>query len=106
MSQLSGGPGTDDESLDADAEALIERHAPEGEILERDVSLLEGIEVKARPLVRHGTVVEEILAEALEGDYDLIVIGAHVGTGWRKILLDDLAHEIIVRSDRPVLVVR
>jgi nucleotide-binding universal stress UspA family protein len=57
-------------------------------------------------MVRHGLVVEEILAEAQCGDYDLVVIGAHRGEGWRRILLDDLAHEIINYVDRPILVVR
>jgi nucleotide-binding universal stress UspA family protein len=56
--------------------------------------------------VRHGLVVDEIQAEARSGDYDLVVIGAHRGEGWRRILLDDLAHQIIVEMDRPVLVVR
>jgi nucleotide-binding universal stress UspA family protein len=50
--------------------------------------------------------VDEILAEARSGDYDLVVIGAHRGAGWERLLLDDLAHQIIEQMDRPVLVVR
>jgi nucleotide-binding universal stress UspA family protein len=56
--------------------------------------------------VRHGLVVDEILAEAQRGDYDLVVIGAYRSEGWQRILLDDQAHKIIVQLDRPVLVVR
>jgi nucleotide-binding universal stress UspA family protein len=106
MSQISAGPGIRGQQLRADAEELIELRAPEGELLEQDIQLLEQLNLHPRPKVRHGLVVDEILAEALDGDYDLVVIGAHRGEGWRRILLDDLAHQIIVQMVRPVLVVR
>ncbi len=106
MSQLVGGPGADSQSLEATAESLIEQKSPEGEILERACEKLKEVELDAQPLIRHGLVVEEILAESEEGDYDLVVIGAHAGGGWRNILLDDLAHELVVRLVRPVIVVR
>jgi nucleotide-binding universal stress UspA family protein len=38
--------------------------------------------------------------------YDLVVIGAHAGEGWPRILLDDLAHKIVARLNGPVLVIR
>lgn len=106
MSQISAGPGVSGEQLWADAETLIESRAPEGELLERDIRFLQQLNLHAHPKVRHGLVVDEILAEAQSGDYDLVVIGAHRGEGWRRILLDDLAHQIIVEMDRPILVVR
>lgn len=106
MSQISAGPGVRGEQLRANAEALIAAHTPEGEILERDKAILAGYNIVPQIKVRHGRVVEEILAEAREGAYDLIVIGSHAGQGWRRILLDDLAHQIITQADRPVLVVR
>jgi len=106
MSQISAGPGVKDNQLRADAEELISDHTPEGELLQQDVNQLQqpGVQVIAR--VRHGLVVDEILEEARTGDYDLVVIGAHRGEGWQRILLDDLAHKILVQMDRPVLVVR
>lgn len=106
MSQISAGPGIRGQQLRADAEELIENQAPEGKLLEQDIQLLEQLNLHPCPKVRHGLVVDEILAEARDGDYDLVVIGAHRGEGWRRILLDDLAHQIIVQLDRPVLVVR
>lgn len=106
MSQIGAGLGVESEPLVADAEDLIAQRSPEGLLLERDLGMLEQLDVRPKPLVRHGLVVDEILAEANEGDYDLVVIGAHIGSGWRRILLDDIAHEIVVRSRRPVLVVR
>jgi nucleotide-binding universal stress UspA family protein len=75
-------------------------------LLDQAVRFLQQHNLHPRPKVRHGLVVDEIQAEARSGDYDLVVIGAHRGEGWRRILLDDLAHQIIVEMDRPVLVVR
>jgi nucleotide-binding universal stress UspA family protein len=106
MSQISAGPGIKGKQLRAEAEELMEEHAPEGELLEQDIHILEQPGVNARPKVRHGLVVDEILAEAQTGDYDLVVIGAHQGEGWQRILLDDIAHKILMQMDRPVLVVR
>jgi nucleotide-binding universal stress UspA family protein len=106
MSQISAGPGVRGTQLRATAEDLIEERAPEGEVLVQDLADLADPGVRVVPKVRHGLVVDEILEEANAGDYDLVVIGAHRGEGWQRILLDDLAHRIIVQLDRPVLVVR
>ena len=106
MSQMSAGPGVKGVQLRASVEELIEDHAPEGELLERDIRALERRGIHPSPKVRHGLVVDEILSEARDGDYDLVIIGANRGAGWQHILMDDLAHKIIVQLDRPVLIVR
>jgi nucleotide-binding universal stress UspA family protein len=106
MSQIGAGPGVWGEQLQANAEELIQKHTPEGELLEQDIRVLKQLHIHSQPKVRHGLVVDEILAEARSGDYDLVIIGAHRGAGWQRFLLDDLAHQIIVQVDRPVLVVR
>lgn len=106
MSQISAGPGARDEwQLSAGAAELIHNHAPEGELMKQDIQLLEQSPARISPKIRHGLVVEEISAEAESGDYDLIVIGANQNRGWQRFLLDNLAHQIVVRTDRPVLVV-
>jgi nucleotide-binding universal stress UspA family protein len=106
MSQMSAGPGVKGEQLRSNTEVLIEERAPEGELLQRDLEAMENLGVRARAKVRHGLVVEEILDEVHSEDYDLVVIGAYRGQGWQRILLDDLAHRIVVELDRPVLVLR
>lgn len=106
MSQMSAGPGVKGIQLRSSIDELIEAGAPEGEMLQRDIYALERLGIRAQAKVRHGLVVEEILDEAQRGDYDLVVIGAFRGEGWQRILLDDLAHRIVVELDRPVLVVR
>jgi nucleotide-binding universal stress UspA family protein len=106
MSQIGAGPGVRGKQLRASAGELIGDHTPEGELLARDVQLLERSGIHSRAEVRHGLVVDEILAEARSGDYDLVVIGAPAETGWRRLLLDDLARKILVQIDRPVLIAR
>jgi len=106
MSQIAASPGVQGKQLRAAAEDLIEEHSPEGSLLERDVQMLDRPGIHPHPKVRHGLVVNEILAEAQSGDYDLVVIGAHQSQGWWRFLLDDLASKIVDGLDRPVLVVR
>jgi nucleotide-binding universal stress UspA family protein len=106
MSHMSAAPGVDGRFLRADADDLITEHAAEGVILTHDLSVLAKSGVQAFAKVRHGRVVDEVLTEARAGNYDLVIIGAHAGTGWRRILLDDIAHQLVVGMDRPVLVIR
>ena len=106
MSQITAASGVPDDQLRADAHQLIEVHAPEGEWLERDLALLSAPQIRPNAKVRHGTVVYEILEEAREGDYDLVVVGAHRDQGWQRWLLEDISHKVITLLDRPVLVVR
>jgi nucleotide-binding universal stress UspA family protein len=106
MSQISAGPGVRGKQLRSGTEELLKEHAPEGELLQRDIEALDRWGIRAWAKVRHGLVVEEILAEVHSGDYDLVVIGAYRGEGWQRILLDDLAHRLVIEMDRPVLVVR
>lgn len=106
MSQVSAGPGVNGKDLRAGAEDLIEEHSLEGQILERDIQILDKPGIHASPKVRHGLVVDEILAEARSGDYDLVVMGAHSFSGERHFLLDNIAHQILRSIDRPILVVR
>ena len=106
MSQISASPDSQDGwQLQATVSELIEEESPEGRLLEERLNLLEnsGFQVEAK--IRHGLVVDEILEESSAGNYDLVVIGAHSATGWKRYLLDDVAHQIITRADRPVLVV-
>lgn len=106
MSHMSAAPGVDGRFLRADANDLIGGQAPEGVIFTHDLAVLAKSGVEAVAKVRHGRVVDEVLAEAREGNYDLIILGAHAGTGWRRILLDDIAHQLVVGMDRPALVIR
>jgi nucleotide-binding universal stress UspA family protein len=106
MSQIGAGPGVEGKPLRGAAEDLLEEGTPEGELLRRNLDALDRMGIAARAKVRHGLVVEEILHEVQSGAYDLVAIGAYRGKGWQRILLDDLAHRLIVELRRPVLVLR
>jgi nucleotide-binding universal stress UspA family protein len=106
MSQISAGPGVRGWQLRANSEALQEIDTPEGHLLAVDERVLEYAGIPHQARIRHGMVVDEILLEAEEGAYDLVVIGAHQKGGWQDLLLDDLAQQIIARLDCPVLVMR
>ncbi|HBX70286.1 MAG TPA: hypothetical protein DEH25_13145 [Chloroflexi bacterium] len=106
MSQISAGPGVVGKQLRADAQELMAANTPEGRMLAQDLQVLTKPKVHSQPKVRHGLVLDEILSEAHNGNYDLVVIGAHRGEGWQRHLLDNLAQKIIEQIDRPVLVVK
>ena len=106
MSQMSAGPGVKGWQLRASAEELMQANTPEGYLFNQDIQVLERLNIHTIPKVRHGLVVDEILNEAQNGDYDLVVIGVHKGERWQLLLLDNLAYQIITLADRPVLVLK
>lgn len=106
MSQMSAAPGVRGWQLRADADKLIEADTPEGKILFHDLELLDKSTRHSEAKVRHGRVVDEILAETENDSYDLVVIGTHRTEGWQRLLLDDIARQLIHTLQRPVLVVQ
>lgn len=92
--------------LENSTEVLLASEAPEAVHLRKDLQILDEFKVTGEAKVRHGLVVEEILAEAKEGDYDLIVIGAHIASGLQRLMLSNVTEDVLLQSDRPVLVVR
>jgi len=106
MSQLPLALDAAPEDLEAPAEELIRRGSREGAHLSQMLNLLAAERVPARAVVRHGLVLDEIIAESREGKYDLLVTGAHVTPGLNARLVDDLSAEILLAANRPVLVVR
>nr|WP_290666893.1 universal stress protein [Ardenticatena sp.] len=98
ISQLSLAP--QDPAVEASETVQMARH-----ILANDIRLLEQRCASVHERLRYGLVVEEIITEA-QWDYDMLVVGAHPGSGWRRILLDDITHDVLVKAPAPVLVVR
>jgi nucleotide-binding universal stress UspA family protein len=106
MSQISAYPTVMGADLTASAEDLMKSHSPEGTWLEQDVEYLEQMQLSTTAKVRHGLVIDEIVAEARAGNYDLVVIGAHRTENLPRFLLDDQARELVGEIDRATLVVR
>lgn len=110
MSQISLKPGSIPEELVATADTAIAKNTREGQHLQRAIQQLNqaGISGPLVPRLRHGLVVDEVLAEVKEGKYDLMIVGAHYQKGqnrWLGILLDDVTDQLINQAPCSVLIV-
>ena len=80
--------------------ALARNLRSQKQIIERS-----GIPVTVR--VRRGIVIDQVLAEIEEHDYDLVVAGSWPARDtWRSYVIGNITRQIVNLSDRPVLVVR
>lgn len=110
MSQVALRPDSPSEDLEESAEEAIQRRTHEGDHLQQAIESLrkEGVGTEIRPILRHGLVVEEVLAEIEEGEYDLLVLGSHrqpAMNRWLDVLLDDVTGELLTRSPISTLVI-
>ncbi len=92
------------------AEMAIQHSTREGKHLQNGTEQLRqaGVQGDITPRLRHGLVVDEVLAEQQEGHYDLLVLGAHHQPGqnrWMGILLDDVTDQLLNRAPCSVLIV-
>jgi nucleotide-binding universal stress UspA family protein len=92
--------------LEASAGDLIARQTREGVHLAAALQALKLWGVSGAARVRHGLVVDEIASETRDGDYDLLVIGAHLARGLARWLLDDVTAHVLEETQIPILVVR
>jgi nucleotide-binding universal stress UspA family protein len=106
MSQIGASYRVQDWELRAEAKELIKAKTLEGLWLKEGKENLEQArKVEVVPKIRHGLVIDEILREVEQGDYDIVVLGSHHKGGWTDILVDNISKQVISRVDRPVLVV-
>lgn len=74
--------------------------------MEKIPKILEDMGLNGQAKIRYGLVMDEILYEAKEKDYDLIVVGEHSTVGIPKYLVGDIAWGIMEHAKRPVLIKR
>ncbi len=84
----------------------LEEESREAVHLKKGLSILENQGVRGTAKLRYGLVEDEILAEIKEGNYDLVVMGAHSTFGLSKYLLGDITSRVVDHAQIPVLVVR
>ena len=120
MSQLALSPRATLEQLDDTAEEAMAAQTREGRQLTRQLEVTQahaqqagGAAATVRARLRHGLVVDEVTAEAVKGDYDLVIIGGHQAPATfegadrlRTYLLEDVADQIVMALQRPVMVVK
>jgi nucleotide-binding universal stress UspA family protein len=86
---------------------LLQTDTPLAHHLRQGAQILAQHQVEADLQLRWGTPASEILQEACEGDYDLVIIGASGAAGrLREWLLGNVSREIVETCKRPILVVR
>lgn len=96
---------TGPESGTVDSDEMYDEEAfPEAVGTVRDRLHADGIETTA--IRRHGDPADEILAEASDGDVDLIVLGGRKRSPVGKALFGSVAQAVLLEADRPVMVVR
>jgi nucleotide-binding universal stress UspA family protein len=93
-------------------ESEIQRDAKEPHDLpiERASKQLRDVGVKNEIIsrIRHGLVVDEVLRELSEGEYELLVVGSHYQpwqNRWQGTLLDDITDQLLNRSNCSVLII-
>ncbi len=86
---------------------LLQTATPIARHLHHGAEILAQHQVTAELKLRYGVVTDEILREAHEGNYDLIVIGVvKTASRLKRWLLGDVTREVVDRALLPVLVVR
>ncbi|MFN2145033.1 MAG: universal stress protein [Anaerolineales bacterium] len=87
-------------------EEVLKTDTPMAQHLRRSAELLTDHGIDADIKIRHGDVVEAILEEAVQGKYDLIVLGFSEGWTLRGLMLGNVTQQIINRAPCAVLVVK
>ncbi|MFQ5593064.1 MAG: universal stress protein [Anaerolineae bacterium] len=94
------------DEMDETLPELMKSDTVEGHALREGARIMNNEEIEGHIELRHGMVEEEIIREAVKGDYDLIVVGTSVPTGtlgW--LALGNITRRVIDRTQRPILVV-
>jgi nucleotide-binding universal stress UspA family protein len=94
------------EAMEETLPELLQTDTPLAEHLREGARLLADEGVSAEVKLRHGMAHDEIVREAEQGDYDLIVMGPNPSSGLRRLLTEDVTAQVIEIAPCPVLVVR
>jgi nucleotide-binding universal stress UspA family protein len=110
MSQI---PLADEEhayQLQLTAQQARDQGTREGKGFDHMLSIAEAQGIKVTPKIRYGLVEDEIIAEVIEQDYDLLVLGAHRAAVdapvWAELLIEDVTDVVLMSTRCPVLIVR
>ncbi|MGD2146216.1 MAG: universal stress protein [Anaerolineae bacterium] len=86
---------------------LLRTDTPIARNLREGAEILEQHGVSAELKLRYGVVADEIVGESLEGDYDLIMLGAKKGlVRFKRLMLGAMLKQILEKSTRSILVAR
>ena len=93
--------------LEEDVTALLASGSELGRNLVAEKKALEKLAVVVNVRVRHGFIIDQLLDEMREGNYDLIVSGSSRARGpLRHYVMGDVTQRILASTQCSVLVVR
>lgn len=94
------------DEMDETLPELMQSDTQEAQSLREGVRIMEDRDVEGQIELRRGLVAEEIIRRAVQGDYDIIVIGSSVPVGpISQLLVGDVTRRVLDGTKRPVLVV-
>jgi nucleotide-binding universal stress UspA family protein len=106
VSVISVAPALEDSPKIRDAidpRSDVELHRRE---LNEAATILGESGVEAETLLKVGHPAEEIIDTAIEGEFDLIIIGIHGMSAMRRFLIGSVADRVVRHALVPVLVAR
>jgi nucleotide-binding universal stress UspA family protein len=109
MSQIALDDGFYVGQLRLTAEEAITQQTREGMGFKRILESADRQGVNAQVRIRYGLVEDEIVKEVVDGNYDLLVLGAHTTPEerrWEELLLEDVTNTVLLDTRCPVLIVR
>jgi len=93
--------------LEEDVDALLRSGSELGRNLLAEKKALEKLGVAVQVRIRHGFIVDQLLKEMREGNYDLIVSGSSRARGpLRHYIMGDVTEAILENAESSVLVAR
>ena len=92
--------------MDESLENLLETETPLAQHLRTSAETLSRHNISAEIKIKHGDVVEEILEEINNRDYDLVVMGEPSEQMMTRLLLGNVTQQIINRAASAVLIVK
>ena len=93
--------------LEEDVDALLASHSELGRNLAAEKKALEKLGVAVKIRIRHGFIIDQLLEEMREGNYDLIVSGSTRARGpLRHYIMGDVTHRILDSAECSVLIAR
>ena len=93
---VMGGAELVTDVIEQDAQALLWRAAEQAQALG----------VRCETMWRWGNVPQTILQMADDPPHDLVVLGARLITGWKRLRLGHIANTVAAKARQPVLVVK
>jgi nucleotide-binding universal stress UspA family protein len=111
MSQVAVSDSSPHQDLIDTAETAMARDTREGSHLQQALAVFREAGYRGRliPLLRHGLVVDEVLAELRHGGHELLVIGSRNPRGrrrWSDLLLEDVGAKLASGAHCSVLLIR